>query len=111
MSIFYRPEILSMKKPAIWLGALVAGLLTLPLLAVMYVGDQIAGFPFVPFGLFINVRDYTPGVIITKTIDTMISVIRGLNLGRTDTVAKMVEESLGIIMVLVIVVIAGAIFF
>ncbi|MEO8392455.1 MAG: molybdopterin-dependent oxidoreductase, partial [Chloroflexota bacterium] len=100
-----------MKKPAIWLGALVAGLLALPLLAVMYVGDQIAGFPFVPFGLFINVRDYTPGVIITKTIDTMISVIRGLNLGRTDTVAKMVEESLGVIMVLVIVVIAGAIFF
>ncbi len=100
-----------MKKPGIWLGALVAGLLSLPLLAIMYVGNQIAGFPFVPFGLFINVRDYTPGAIITTTIDTMITVIRGLNLGRTDTVAKMVEMSMGIVMVLVIVLIAGALFF
>jgi len=100
-----------MKKPGIVLGALVAGLLTLPLLAVMFLGEAIAGFPFVPFGLFINVRDYTPGGVITKTIETMQSVIRTLQLTPSDVWAKRGEESIGIIMVLVIVLIAGAIFF
>ena len=46
-----------MKKPGILLGALVGGLLTLPLLALLYIGQQIAGFPFVPFNVFNNVRD------------------------------------------------------
>ncbi len=100
-----------MKKPGILIGALVSGLLTLPLLALLYLGQQIAGFPFVPFGLFINVRDYTPGGVITKVIETMNSVISSLNLGRVDTVAKMVEELMGIVMVLGIAIIAGAIFF
>jgi len=104
-------ENLSMKKPGIGLGALVAGLLTLPLLAVMYVGNQIAGFPFVPFGLFINVRDATPGGVMTKTIETMQSIIRTLNLTPSDVWAKRGELSMGIIMMLVIVVIAGALFF
>ncbi len=100
-----------MTKPGIFLGALVSGLLTLPLLAVLYIGQQIAGFPFVPFGLFINVRDYTPGGVITFVIDQMISVITTLNLGRVDTVAKSIEIALGIIMMLVITIIAGALFF
>jgi DMSO/TMAO reductase YedYZ molybdopterin-dependent catalytic subunit len=100
-----------MKKPGIFLGALVSGLLTLPLLAILYLGQQIAGFPFVPFGLFINVRDYTPGGVITFVIDQMISVISNLNLGRTDTVAKSIEISMGIVMVLVITIIGGALFF
>ena len=97
-----------MKKPAVILGALVAGLLTLPLLAVMYVGQQIGGFPFVPFGLFINVRDATPGGVITKTIETMQDAIRILKLTPSDVWAKRAEESIGIIMMLVIVLIAGA---
>ena len=100
-----------MKKPSVLLGALVSGLLTLPLLAVWFVGERIAGFPFVPFNVFYNVRDNTPGVIITKVIETMESGIRALNLGRVDTVAKQAEMLISIIMILVIMLVAGAILF
>lgn len=100
-----------MKKPGILLGALVGGLLTLPLLALLYVGQQLAGFPFVPFNVFNNVRDLTPGGMITFVIDQMINVITSLNLGRVDTTAKLIEQSMGILMLLAITIIAGAIFF
>ena len=100
-----------MKKPGILLGALVGGLVSLPLLALFYVGQQVAGFPFVPFNVFNTVRDFTPGGVITFVIDQMISVITSLNLGRVDTTAKLIEQSMGILMMLAIMVIAGAVFF
>ena len=100
-----------MKKPGILLGALVGGLVSLPLLALFYVGQQVAGFPFVPFNVFNTVRDFTPGGVITFVIDQMISVITSLNLGRVDTTAKLIEQSMGILMMLAIMVIAGMVFF
>ena len=84
-----------MKKPGVLLGALVAFLLTLPLLAVLYVGNQIAGFPFVPFSFFNNVRDFTPGFILIPSIEAMKDIVIALNIGRTDTVAKIAEEVVG----------------
>ncbi len=102
--------LLHMKRPGILLGALVGGLLTLPLLALFYVGMQIAGFPFVPFGLFNYLRDYTPGSILTATIDTMTALFKGLGVA-TDTASKAVEQSMGIVTLLVIGIVAGAIFF
>ena len=96
-----------MKKPGILLGALVGGLVSLPLLALFYVGQQVAGFPFVPFNVFNTVRDFTPGGLIIFVIDQMISVITSLNLGRVDTTAKLIEQSMGILMMLAIMVIAG----
>ena len=100
-----------MKKPGILLGALVGGLVSLPLLALLYVGQQVAGFPFVPFNLFNSVRDFTPGGVITFVIDQMISVITSLNLGRVDTAAKLIEQSMAVLMTLAIMVIAGMVFF
>jgi DMSO/TMAO reductase YedYZ molybdopterin-dependent catalytic subunit len=100
-----------MKKPGVLLGALVSGLLTLPLLAVWFVGQRIAGFPFVPFNVFYNVRDNTPGGIITYVIESMEHAIRTLNLGRVDTIAKQIETAMSIGLILVIMVVAGAIFF
>ncbi len=100
-----------MKKPGALLGALVAFLLTLPLLGLLFVGFQLAGFPFVPFSVFDNVRDYTPGGVIAFTIQSMVNLISTFNLGRTDVVAKMIEQSMGIGMIVVILLIAGAIFF
>ena len=57
-----------MKKPGILLGSVVAFLLLLPLLAVSFIGAQIAGFPFFPFSVFDTVRDVTPGGVIAFTI-------------------------------------------
>lgn len=100
-----------MKKPGILLGALVGALLSLPLLALLFIGHQVAGFPFVPFNVFNNVRDITPGGIITKVIETMNHAISTLNLGATDTTAKLIEQALAIGLVLVVGIVAGALFF
>lgn len=100
-----------MKKPGILLGALVGLLLTLPLIAVLYIGQMIAGFPFVPFNLFNNVRDYAPGSTIPQAIQVMVSIITTLNLGRLDTTAKLVEQLLGISLLVVIGMVAGAGYF
>src|SRR5664279_3135317 len=104
-------EISYMKKPGILIGALVGFLITLPVLAVFYIGNQIAGFPFVPFSVFDNVRDLTPGGVIAFSINAMVNLIRGLNLGPTDSTAKFIEQSMAVGMVLVITIIAGAVFF
>ncbi len=100
-----------MKKPGILLGALVGGLLALPLLALFYIGQQLAGFPFVPFNVFNNVRDFTPGGIITKFIETINHLISTLNLGAVDSTAKLVEQGMAIGIVLLVCIIAGAVFF
>lgn len=100
-----------MKKPGILLGALVGALLSLPLLVLLFIGHQVAGFPFVPFNVFNNVRDITPGGIITKVIETMNHAISTLNLGATDSTAKLIEQALAIGLVLFVGIIAGALFF
>src|SRR5664279_2349246 len=89
-------EISYMKKPGILIGALVGFLITLPVLAVFYIGNQIAGFPFVPFSFFDNVRDLTPGGVIAFSINAMVNLIRGLNLGPTDSTAKFIEQSMAV---------------
>lgn len=100
-----------MRKPSILTGAIWGGLLTIPLMALSFLGTQVAEFPFIPSLVFNTVRDLTPGALITATIDTMITVITGLNLGRLDTAAKTAEEFMSLGMVFVIGVIVGALYF
>lgn len=99
------------RKPSIALGAVIGGLLTAPLLALIYVGQQFAGLPFLPSDFFNPVRDLTPGDIIVGTIQLMVEVILSLNLGRVDIVAKAIETAMAIGMVFVVGVISGAVFF
>jgi DMSO/TMAO reductase YedYZ molybdopterin-dependent catalytic subunit len=93
------------------LGALVGSLLTAPLLALIFVGQQLAGLPFLPSDFFNPVRDLTPGAVIVTVIQAMVDVILALNLGRVDQVAKIVETWMAVGMVFVIGVISGAVFF
>src|SRR5690606_11409785 len=81
------------------------------LIALLYIGQALAGFPFVPFNLFNNVRDFTPGGVITTFIETINHLISTLGLGATDSTAKVIEQAMAIGMVLLICAIAGAIFF
>jgi hypothetical protein len=69
------------KKPALITGAIVGALLTAPLMALLYLVDQLAGLPFVPFDVLAPVRDVPPGNIIMTFIETMVDVIVKLNLG------------------------------
>lgn len=87
-------------------GALLGAFSGLALTAIYFLGQMIAGLPFVPFDIFDQLSRVLPGGIITLFIETMVGVIRGLNLGPTADVAKLIEQSMAVAMA----VIAGAIF-
>lgn len=61
-----------LKRQLGW-GALVGLLLTAPLIALMYLADQLVNLPFVPFNTFDWVTRILPGDLVTFGIDTMIS--------------------------------------
>jgi DMSO/TMAO reductase YedYZ molybdopterin-dependent catalytic subunit len=90
-------------------GALVGGLTSLPLIALSFLGSQLAGLPFIPFDVFDWLARVLPGRLIIVTIETMVKVIRALNLGATDTVAKRVEGGLGVLFFIGVCVVVGAI--
>lgn len=72
--------------------ALIAALLiTLPLMALLYLAEQSAELPFVPFDLFDWIARTLPGDVITQGIDTMVEAIDRLNLGETSSAAKTLE--------------------
>ena len=100
-----------MKKPAIWTGALVGALLTTALIAVLFFARQVAGLPFVPFDVFDWVTRTLPGAMVTFGIDTMVGLIRGLNLGETSTVAKLAEQIMAVAGLWITGIIAGALLF
>lgn len=100
-----------MSRPGILTGAWVGLLLTLPLIIISALGNQLAGLPFVPYDLFPLIRDLTPGAILTLVIDTMVSTIIALDLGRVDEAAKTAEQGMAILMLVGVGVVAGAIFF
>jgi DMSO/TMAO reductase YedYZ molybdopterin-dependent catalytic subunit len=77
------------------LGALTS----LPVIALFALGERFAGLPFLPFDLFDWVSRVLPGAVITFGIDLMVALIRGLQLGPTDTTAKLAEQALALIQV------------
>lgn len=100
-----------MKKPSLLLGALVGLLLAPPLIVMFALGNALAGLAFAPFDLFDWVARTLPGPLITFGIDTMVGVIRGLNLGPTDTTAKLAEQAMAIGIAVGLSVVFGALVF
>lgn len=84
-------------------------LLTGALVAVFFVGFKVAAFPFPPFDLFDWISRRLPGPLLTRGIDTLVTVVRAVDLGSTDTAAKMVEQTMAIALFLLLGVVAGAI--
>ncbi len=99
------------KKPGILSGALVGGLLTAPLMVVLFLGDLIAGLPFVPLDLFDWLVRVLPGGLLTFGIDLMIDVLTVFAPNRVNAVAKTAEQIMGLALFLLIGVVAGALFF
>src|SRR6516225_2505759 len=83
-------------RQAIWCGGLMGLLLTAPLVSIFYLGFRLAGLPFVPFNIFDWAARILPGAVISAGIDTMVSLIRWLNLGATSTAAKIAEQIIAI---------------
>ncbi len=90
-----------MKRHALARGALAGLLISLPVLAIMAVAQQLIGLPFVPFDLFDWMARVLPGGLIRTVIAFMVSLIGGLRLGPTDTTAKFLEQSIAIVQFIV----------
>ncbi|MBW8010360.1 MAG: molybdopterin-dependent oxidoreductase [Chloroflexi bacterium] len=95
-----------MKTKTIAIGALLGALTSLPVIGLMYLGDQLAGLPFVPFDIFDWLTRVLPGGVITPVIDLMVGLITRLDLGETSSTAKTTEQVIAILQVIA----GGAVF-
>ena len=76
------------------LGALTS----LPVLALGYLAETIAGLPLTAFDLFDGLARILPGDVITIGIDALVSLITTLNIGPTSQVAKAAEQIMALLM-------------
>ncbi len=81
-------------------GALLGGLTSLPVIALLFLGSQIADLPFVPFDVFDFLARILPGNLITVAIDTMVHAIQTLGLGQISGTAKSIEQGTGIVLMI-----------
>lgn len=98
-------------QPGISTGLMAGALLTAALLGIFHLGWRLAGLPFPPFAIFDWMVRTLPGSIVTFAIDSMTAMIRALNIGDTDTVAKTAEQIMAIILFLAPGSLAGAVLF
>jgi DMSO/TMAO reductase YedYZ molybdopterin-dependent catalytic subunit len=99
------------KKPAtqpsslIWTGALLGALSALTLIALLWLGEALFGFPFVPFDIFDWMARTLPGWLIGTVISTMVAIIRFLQMflpiGDISTTAKLAEQAIAIVQLIV----------
>lgn len=97
----------STKTPSTGLGALLAGLLVLPWMALSFLGNQLLGVPFPPFVLFDWIGRTLPGDVITFGIDSIVAVVNGLGIGQLSQTAKNVERSIALFIFLGILIVIG----
>lgn len=100
-----------MPKSGILVGALCGALVTAALIASLFFAYALAGLPFVPFQLFDRAARTLPGAVIRFGIDTMVSVIRDLQIGETSSVAKTAEQTMAVAGCLLVGTLAGALLF
>ena len=86
----------TIKKPSLWYGALIGALLTMTLTSVLFLADQLAGLPFIPFDVFDFVSRNLPGPLLTFGIDVMVDIIIAFNMGETSVAAKSAEQLMGL---------------
>lgn len=79
-------------------GLLFGALTAIVVSALTYVANLLAGLAFPPFSLFDFMTRILPGTVVTASIDTIVKVIRGLQLGSTATMAKLVEQSIALLL-------------
>jgi DMSO/TMAO reductase YedYZ molybdopterin-dependent catalytic subunit len=103
-----------MNKRGTWgvlIGSAVGALLTVALIAVFYAGWRLADLPFVPFDVFDWMTRVLPGAVIEFVIGAMVAAIRGLHLGPTSVVAKIIEQTIGIVNLFITGIAAGGVLF
>jgi DMSO/TMAO reductase YedYZ molybdopterin-dependent catalytic subunit len=98
---------ISMKKPSLLFGAALGALTSLPLMAIAFLGQQLFGLAFPPFDLFDWIARTMPGGLVTFGIDSMVAIIRGLNLGQISDLAKAGERAMALTLFIIIFALLG----
>jgi DMSO/TMAO reductase YedYZ molybdopterin-dependent catalytic subunit len=81
-----------------WLwGGLAGGFTALTVVALAYLGNRLAGLPFIPFDLFDLMARILPGRLVIATIELMVKVLDLLRLGPTSVVAKQAEQAIAVV--------------
>jgi DMSO/TMAO reductase YedYZ molybdopterin-dependent catalytic subunit len=98
------------KNVPIWMGALVGAIITLPLIALMYLGQKLLGQPFPPYEVFNWFSGMLPGPVITFGIDLMIDtmLLLGINVANS---AKIAEQGMAVLIFYLSGIIAGGVLF
>ncbi len=96
--------------PSLLVGALLTLLLSAPLLALMFLAQQVVGTPFIPFDVFDLVSRTLPGSVVTVGIDGIVGLLTALGLSVKDT-AKLAEQGLAVGLTLGLALVGGAVFF
>lgn len=99
-----------MNRNSITMGALIGAVITAPLIALMYLGQQILGQTFPPFELFNWISGILPGPVITFGIDLMIDTMLFLGINVANT-AKIAEQGMAVLLFYLSGIIASAVFF
>lgn len=103
----------SKQTSLIWTGALLGSLSALTLIALLWLGEALFGFPFVPFDIFDWMARTLPGWLIGTVISTMVAIIRFvqmfLPIGDISTTAKLAEQAIAIVQLIVGGAVLGAI--
>ncbi len=89
-------------------GGLIGLMVTAPLIAVLFVGGQMMMLPLPFFELFDRIARILPGDLITRGIDAMIAIFSRLPGVSTDVASKAAEQSLAVILFLVLGALFGA---
>jgi DMSO/TMAO reductase YedYZ molybdopterin-dependent catalytic subunit len=96
-----------MKRPSLLISMLLGGLTAVVLIALLYLGNQLLGFTFVPFDIFDWMARHLPGTLINFVIDSMVRVITALKLGPTASTAKLVEHGIALVQFIVTGILVG----
>jgi DMSO/TMAO reductase YedYZ molybdopterin-dependent catalytic subunit len=93
-----------------WLwGGLAGGFTALTVVALAYLGNQLAGLPFIPFDLFDLMARILPGRLVIATVELMVKVLDVLRLGPTSVVAKQAEQTIAVVQFLLGGIVVGLI--
>jgi len=92
-------------------GLFVAAMVTVSLIAILFLGWRVVGLPFAPFDIFDWMTRVLPGRVIALGIGTMVAAIRALRFGPTAETAKIAEQAMAIIGLFVTGLVVGTILF
>jgi DMSO/TMAO reductase YedYZ molybdopterin-dependent catalytic subunit len=91
-------------------GLLAGIVLTIPLIALFFLGDALFGLPLAPFDLFEWLTRVLPGALVTFGIDRMVDTLGLLGLNVADT-AKTAERVLAVGIFFALGLVAALVFF